>query len=159
MHVDVRAIGTNRDPHAQGAPCEIAGAGFLVTSTGSSYKNGRAMLRLSPDRLDVDALHIEDTSGQPLDVHGSLGTHELTVGDLEIDATAQHFEVIRQRVRQRRHRRGAATARPPETPRVEGDLTINGGSLNVDEILQRTLLQPYSTERRWGSPTSTRRRR
>ena len=145
MRFDVRAVGTSRDPHAQGT-VEFADAAFLVTSTGSSYKNGRALLRLSPDRIDVDSVHLEDVSGRPLDLHGSLGTHELRVSDLQIDATARQFEVIRNEfgnvdIDATLQLRGRF-----ETPRVEGDITINGGSLNVDEILQRTLLQPYATE-------------
>jgi autotransporter translocation and assembly factor TamB len=33
-----------------------------------------------------------------------------------------------------------------ETPRVVGDLTIDGGDVNVDVILERALFQPYATE-------------
>ena len=33
-----------------------------------------------------------------------------------------------------------------EGPRVVGDLTINGGDVNVDVILERALFQPYATE-------------
>ena len=64
------------------------------------YKNGRAAVKLSRDRMTVDTLHLEDSDGQPLDVHGSLATHELRVGDLEIEARAQHFEVMRNQLGQ-----------------------------------------------------------
>ena len=34
-----------------------------------------------------------------------------------------------------------------ETPRISGDITVSSGAaLNVDEILTRTLFQPYATE-------------
>jgi autotransporter translocation and assembly factor TamB len=33
-----------------------------------------------------------------------------------------------------------------EAPRIAGDITISSGTLRVDEILTRTLFQPYSTE-------------
>src|SRR5678815_436127 len=33
-----------------------------------------------------------------------------------------------------------------EMPRLAGRITVSGGSLNVDRILDRTMLQPYSTQ-------------
>src|SRR5207244_3535374 len=92
MLIDVKAVGTSRDPHVEGG-VGLSNAAFLVMSTGSRYKNGRAALRLSTDRIDVDSFHLEDAGGHPLDLHGSLGTHEMRVGDLEVDIFAQGFEV------------------------------------------------------------------
>lgn len=145
MRLDLKVIGTSRDPHFLGN-IDLASAAFLVTSTGSRYKNGRAALRLATDRVTIDALHVEDSAGRSLDVHGSLGTHELTVGDLEIDATAQRFEVIHNEFG---HATVDATLRLRgrfEAPQVGGDITINSGDLKVDEILDRLLFQPYATK-------------
>src|SRR5262249_47227447 len=94
----------------------------------------------------IDTLHIEDNSGRPLNLQGSLGTHELRVGDLQIDATTQHFEVIRNEfghvdVDAKLSLRGRF-----ESPRVVGNLSINGGDVKVDEILERTFFRPYSPE-------------
>ena len=97
MHIDARVVGTSHDPHAQGT-VDISDAAFLVKATGARYKNGRAAFKLSPDRVDVEAFHIEDNSGRPLELRGSLATHELRVGDLEIDVMARGFEVIRNEI-------------------------------------------------------------
>jgi autotransporter translocation and assembly factor TamB len=145
MQLDLTAVGTSRDPHARGT-VEISGAGFLATASGSRYKNVRASLQFAPDRITVSALHAEDSGGDPLDVHGSLGTHELKVGDLEIDADARHFEVIRNEygkidIDAKLQLRGRF-----ESPRLGGDLTISSGELKVDQILERALFQPYSTQ-------------
>lgn len=146
VKVNVKAIGTSRDPHMSGTVA-ITNGGLLVTETGSRYKNIRASLTLATDKISVDALHIEDSAGRPLDVHGSLGTHEMTVGDLEIEATASRFEVMRNalgrvNVDASLHLRGRI-----EAPRIAGDLTIAANStVRVDEILQRALFQPYATE-------------
>ena len=43
-------------------------------------------------------------------------------------------------------RRDAAGGGRFEQPRISGDLTIAPGTLRVDEILARTLFQPYATE-------------
>jgi autotransporter translocation and assembly factor TamB len=144
LRIDVKAIGTSRDPHVDGA-VEIGDAAFLVVASGATYKNGRVSLTLAHDKITVNSLHIEDVDGQGLDVHGSLGTHELRVGELEIEATARGFEVMRNElgridVDAAVHVRGRA-----EAPRIAGTVTINSGSLRVDEILARALYQPYST--------------
>ena len=145
MRLDVAAVGTSRDPHARGT-VEIAGAGFLVAASGSRYKNVRASVQLAPERITVSALHVEDSGGDPLDVHGSLGTHELKVGDLEIDANARKFEVIRNEFGKvdldaKLQLRGRF-----ESPRVGGDLTVTSGELKVDQILERALQRPYATQ-------------
>ena len=145
LHVDVKAVGTNRDPHFDGS-VTITGAGFLVTTTGAKYKNARAALTLTRDRITVDSMHVEDTNGRSLEVHGSLGTHELRVGDLEIEATARRFEVLRNELGRLEVDAALRLRGRYEAPRIAGNLTISSGNVNVDEILQRTLFQPYATE-------------
>jgi autotransporter translocation and assembly factor TamB len=144
-HFDVKAVGTSRDPHADGT-LDIADAGFIVTSTGSTYRNVRAQFGLAPDRIAVEMLHVEDADGHPLDVHGSLGTHELHVGDVAIDATARRFEVMRNELGRVQIDAALQLRGRFEAPRIGGDLTIAAGTVRVDEILARTLFQPYATE-------------
>src|SRR5262249_31556307 len=141
----VKAVGTSRDPHGEGT-VEISNAALLVTSSGVAYKNVRAQFRLATDRIAVDVLHVEDTDGHPLDVQGSLGTHELRVGDVEVDVTARRFEVMRNQLGRVNVNATMQVSGRFEAPRIMGDLTIDAGTLRVDEILQRTLFQPYSTE-------------
>ena len=109
LNIDVRAAGTSHDPHFDGA-IDVTNGAFLVAATGARYKNVRAAVRLALDRMTVDSLHVEDSNGHPLDVHGSLGTHELRVGNLTIDATAR-LRSAAQRVRARRAQRGAEPSR------------------------------------------------
>ncbi len=144
--LDVKTIGTSRDPHVSGS-VSIANAAFLVTGTGAKYKNARAAITLARDKITVDALHVEDSGGRPLDVHGSLGTHELRVGELEIDGTANGFEVMRNALGRIDVDAKVQLRGRFEAPRLTGDLTISAGSsVRVDEILQRALFQPYATE-------------
>ena len=124
----------------------IAKAAFLVVPTGSKYKNTRASFALTTDRITVESLHVEDAGGRPLDVRGSLGTHELRVGDLQIEGTARHFEVMRNEFGTIDVDAAVRLQGRYEAPRVAGDITITSGSLRVDEILTRALFQPYSTE-------------
>jgi translocation and assembly module TamB len=145
IRLDVHAVGTSADPHFEGT-IDIADAAFVVANTGVPYKNGRAQIRLASDVLTVEAFHIEDEDGRPLEMSGSLGTHELKVSDVAIDVTANRFEVLRNEfgrleVSALLRLRGRA-----EAPRVAGDLTIEGDQLDVDQILDRFLFRPYATE-------------
>jgi translocation-and-assembly-module (TAM) inner membrane subunit TamB-like protein len=143
--LDVKAVGTSRDPHGTGT-IDISDAAFLVTGSGSSYKNVRAQFGLAPDKIAVEMLHVEDSDGRPLDVHGSLGTHELHVGDVEIDMTARHFEVMRNELGRVNLNASLKVRGRFESPRITGDLSVDSGTVHVDELLERTLFQPYSTE-------------
>jgi autotransporter translocation and assembly factor TamB len=145
LALDVNVVGTSRDPHFTGT-VQVAGAGFLVTATGSRYHNVRMSLALARDRVTVESLHIEDTGGSPLDLHGSLGTHELSVGDVEIDATTKRFEVMHNPLGQLSIDAAVQIRGRFENPRIAGDITLNSSDLNVDEILERTVLQPYATQ-------------
>lgn len=144
MRLNVTALGTMADPHFDGT-IDVANAAFEVAATGVKYTNGSATLRLSTDRVTVDALHLEDEHNSPLDVRGSLATHELRVGDLAIDVVATRFEVIHNAFG-RAEADGMLSMRGRlEEPRLTGDLTITG-ELRVDEILERALFQPYAIE-------------
>lgn len=145
VRLDVRAVGTSHDPHFQGL-IEIGDAAFLVTSTGARYQNGRATLRLATDRVEVASLHVEDTDGRSIEVSGSLGTHEMRVGDLEINVTARRVEVLRNEFGRVEIDADLRLRGRFESPTVVGTLSIASGTLNVDEILERTLLRPYATE-------------
>jgi hypothetical protein len=145
MRLDVKVIGTSRDPHFDGL-VEVSDAGFLTTATGSTYKNAHAVFRLARDRITVDRLHVEDANGHPLDVNGSLATHELKVGNLQIDATSRDFEVIHDEYGRVDIDASVHLGGRLESARVSGDVTIKNGDVHVDRILERALFQPYATE-------------
>ncbi|MCC7417266.1 MAG: translocation/assembly module TamB domain-containing protein [Acidobacteria bacterium] len=144
LRLDVQAAGTGRAPQLTGA-LTVADAAFVVVPTGARYQRGRADIRLAPGQIVVDALHLEDRDGDPLDLSGSLATQELTVGDLAIDAVARRFELLnddygRLEADSRLQIRGQF-----DRPRLAGSVTVTSGELAVDRILERTLFQPYST--------------
>jgi autotransporter translocation and assembly factor TamB len=145
IRIDARVIGTSRDPHFAGTVA-IERAEFQVTGTGARYKNGRAEFALTRDRIAVTGFRIEDSGGRPLELRGSLGTHELTVGELAVEVDSEKFEILRNEfgrlsIDSKLHVGGRA-----ESPQVTGELTVSSGELRVDEILQRALFQPYATE-------------
>ncbi len=145
IQMNVDAIGTSADPHFDGT-IAIADAGFIVTRTGSRYRNVRAAMRLSRDRVTVESLRVEDNGGHALEVRGSLGTHELTVGDVEVDVFARSFEVVRNQLGRVDIDANLSVRGRFESPRLTGEITIKPSDVKVDEILERTLFQPYATE-------------
>src|SRR4029079_7161253 len=140
-----KAIGTSRDPHVDGT-IALTDAGFVVPATGARYQNARGQFGLARDKIEVESLHIEDADRHPLDLQGSLATHELRVGDVEISATARRFEVMRNELGRINVDASLQITGRFETPRLTGDLTISAGTVRVDEILARTLSQPYAVE-------------
>jgi len=142
---NVHVIGTSRDPHFQGQ-VNLADAAFTVNASGARYMKPSGQFTLAPDRITVDTLHIEDDDKHPLDLHGSLGTHELKVGNFEIDLTSNKFTVLRNELGRVQLDSDLRLRGQFESPIVEGDLTISSGTLDVDTILERTLFRPYATE-------------
>ena len=143
LNVDV--VGTTVDPHFDGR-VDVTNANFLVVDSGARYKNGRLAAQLATDRITVESLHVEDANGDPLDVDGSLGTHELRVGDLSINVTARQFEVLRNEYGRMDINAKLELRGQFESPRLSGRITVSGGLLNVDRILDRTMLHPYSVQ-------------
>src|SRR5262249_46015494 len=125
---------------------DVTSAGFIVVASGSTYKNGRAAIQLARDRISVETLHLEDTEGDPLEVRGSLATHELTVGDLSVDVTARKFEAMHNRFGRIDMDAALQLRGQFEAPKVGGELAIEGGEVRVDELLEQLLFQPYATE-------------
>jgi hypothetical protein len=143
LTVDVRVMGAIRDPHFDGE-LALADAAFRVAASGVRYQRGRVALRLERDRVRVEMFHLEDGNGHHLEVRGSLATHELRVSDLAIDVAAKGFAVLRNDYGRMDIDAQLRLQGQFETPRLSGRITVAGGELAVDTILDRTMLQPYS---------------
>jgi hypothetical protein len=145
MTLDVRVGGTSHDPHFDGR-VDIAEAVFRVAASGVRYQRGRVALLLAADQMNVDTFHLEDGNGNALDVRGSLATHELRLSNLAIDVTARRFAVLRNEFGRMDIDAKLQLRGQFESPRLDGRITVAGGELNVDAILDRTMLQPYSVQ-------------
>ncbi|MGE3507998.1 MAG: translocation/assembly module TamB domain-containing protein [Vicinamibacterales bacterium] len=144
LQVNVTAIGSAADPHFEGNVALDDGA-FVVRATGARYRNARLDVALARDVVAVRSLHVEDERGRPVDVTGSLGTHELRVGDLAVTARARQFTVMRNEFGTTQVDADLDLRGQFESPRLTGTLSVTGGELNVSEIIDRVLLRPYAT--------------
>jgi hypothetical protein len=143
--LNVRAIGTPSDPHFDGRVA-VEDAEFVVAASGTRYKEGQVALRLTRDRVEVETFHLEDSDGDPLDLRGSLGTHELRVGELTIDVRARDFAVLDNDFGTMSLDSDLSLRGQFESPQLTGRLTVTRGAVRVDAILDRTMLQLYDTE-------------
>lgn len=141
---DVTMTGTTLDPHFAGT-LEVTNVGFVVADSGARYKNGLARLDLASDRVSVGAFHLEDRNGRPIEVTGSLGTHELRVGDVEIDIRARGLEVLNNASGNAAVDTNLQIRGTLDAPRLSGSVSIVRGELRVDDILDRALFTPYAT--------------
>jgi hypothetical protein len=144
---NVDVVGTSRDPHFNGT-VELVNTAFVVSATGAGYRNGNALINLAEDRVTVAGFSLDDRNGRRLRMSGSLGTHELRVGDVAIDVSADNFEVLRNEFGTMNVNADIGIRGQFEQPRISGDVTILQGELRVDEILSRALTQPYATQAR-----------
>lgn len=145
VEADLTVVGTTDDPHMSGT-LRMAGVAFQATSSGARYRNGRVALRFATDRIDVETMHLEDEAGHPVDVSGSLGTHERRLGDLEVRITAKNFQVLNNEFGSMNLDASLEFTGEFESPRLTGSLGVTGGALSVDRILDRVLFRPYATE-------------
>jgi hypothetical protein len=97
-------------------------------------------------------LRLEDTRGRALTLVGSLGTRELRVGELAIDARARGLTVLANEFGNMEVDADLRLRGRADSPRVMGTVTVAGGELDVDAILDRTLFRPYSTEATAAAP-------
>lgn len=145
LQLNVTVLGSGRDPHFDGT-VEVTNGAFRVRATGAQYRNARLSVQLASDLVTVKALHVDDARGHGLDVTGSLGTHELRVGNLAVTARARQFEVMRNEFGSTQVDADLDLRGEFESPRLSGTIAITGGALNVDEILDRALFRPYATQ-------------
>ncbi len=141
---DVHVVGSGREPRFDGS-VSLANVAFAVTSTGSKYRNGNAVIQVTPDRITVESLRLQDAGGHTLEVKGSLGAHELSVGELQLDAVARRFEVLRNELGRISVDAALSFRGTFAQPRVTGQVGITSGEIRVDEVLSRVLFQPYAT--------------
>jgi autotransporter translocation and assembly factor TamB len=147
IRLDVEAIGTSHDPHFAGT-FYLSNVGFRFRGSDSRYRNGNAVVTLAREQVTFEALRIEDANGRPLEVRGSLGTHEMRVGDLALEVTSRGFEVLRNEYGRIEVDTALRVGGQFQSPRFTGRLTVTGGQLDVDTILDRVMLRPYATEAR-----------
>src|SRR5262249_51660412 len=132
------------DPRLAGTIVVKDGA-FRVEDTGVSYTGLDGRIDLLPDRVHIDDLHVLDNQNQQLTASGDLSVSGLQVGDVNLYFSATDFKVLGNEMCDLRLNSDLRLTGTLAHPRIEGELDISTGSINLDAILARIGNSPYAT--------------
>ncbi|HET7217557.1 MAG TPA: translocation/assembly module TamB domain-containing protein [Vicinamibacterales bacterium] len=144
LQADVRVIGSGHDPHLDGF-VEIRDGAFAVPRGGTSYSGLDTRIDLSPDSVRIRRFEILDENGEQLAVAGQLAVHERKVGAVDISLESQNFEAIDNELGDIGVGTKLRISGELLRPRLDGDIRIAAGRLEVDRLLQ-FFYDPYRTE-------------
>jgi translocation and assembly module TamB len=145
IEAHVNVTGTAADPRPAGA-VTVQGGGFTVVPTGVAYTGLDGKVDLQPDRVHIDEIRLLDNQRKPLTLSGDLAIHERQVGGVSIAMKADDFKVIDNKMGNVRINSNLRLTGELNAPRVEGDLGITTGQLNLDPIIAQTGDSAYDTK-------------
>lgn len=145
LEAHVQITGSGADPHPTGEVAVQNGA-FTVDQTGVGYTRLNGVVDLQPDRVHITNLVVLDNHQSALSVTGDLAIHDRQVGGMQLYVTARDFKVIDNDLGNVRLNSNLEIAGELRAPRVEGDVSVSTGQVNVDEIVAVTGDSGYATE-------------
>ena len=140
----VHLTGTAADPRPDGA-ITVENAAFTLESNGVSYTDLDGQIELQSDRIHIGRLRVLDNHSSPLTVTGDLALRERTVGEMSIAVTAEDFKVIDNEIGNVRVDTSLQLTGQLNAPRIEGDLGVTTGEINLDPLLALLGDSAYST--------------
>jgi translocation and assembly module TamB len=144
VQAKIDVVGTAGDPHPTGA-VTIQNAAFTVAPTGVAYTKLDGRIDLQPDRVHIDGITVLDNQKKPLSLTGDLAIHELQVGGVNLNVKAADFKVLDNEMGNVRVNADLHIAGELAAPRVDGDLGLTTGVINVDPILAALGDSAYAT--------------
>jgi autotransporter translocation and assembly factor TamB len=144
LQADVRVTGSGRDPHLQGY-VEIKNGAFNAPRLGTTYTGFDTRIDLEPDRISIRKFQALDEHRQPLNVAGQLAVHARQVGAVDITIDSKNFELIDNELGNVDVDSNLKVSGEVLRPRIEGDVRVVSGRLEVDKILQ-LFYDPYRIE-------------
>jgi translocation and assembly module TamB len=136
--------GSAGDPQPTGA-ITVQNAAFTVEPTGVAYTGLGAHIDLQPDRVHITDISVLDNQRKALSVTGDLAIHERQVGGVNLSVKADDFKVIGNKMGNVRVHTDLRIAGDLGQPRIEGDLDVKSGTINLDPILAATSESAYAT--------------
>jgi translocation-and-assembly-module (TAM) inner membrane subunit TamB-like protein len=130
----IDVTGAADDPHPSGQ-ITIENAAFTVAPTGVTYTDLDGRIELEPDRVHIVDIEVLDNDKQPLSITGDLAIHERQLGGVNIDVTARNFKIIKNEMGDLRMDSDLRVTGDLLRPRVEGDLGVTSGVINLDRVL------------------------
>ncbi len=143
LQANVDITGAAGDPHPTGVVTVQNGA-FSVPATGVSYSKFEGKVELQPDRVHVGAITMLDNHFNALNISGDLAIHERAVGGFEIYAHSDDFKIIDNKMGNVRVNADLSLVGELRAPRLQGDLGVTTGSVNLDPVLAQLGDSAYS---------------
>jgi autotransporter translocation and assembly factor TamB len=144
LQADVRLTGSGQDPHLEGF-VDIKNGAFGIPLGGVSYTGLHTRIDLTPDFVKIQEFQILDEHGEPLRISGQLAVHAKDVGAVNINVESDNFEVIDNELGDVGIDSSLKITGELRRPRIEGDVRIEAGRLEVDQLLQM-FHDPYRVE-------------
>ncbi len=145
VEAHIAVTGTAADPNPNGS-IVIQKAAFNVAPTGVAYTDLEGRIDLQPDRVHIDQIKLLDNQRKPLTISGDLAVNERKLGNVSVKVTADDFKVIDNKMGNVRVKSDLALTGDLAAPRIEGDLGVTTGRIDLDPILAQTGTSAYATK-------------
>jgi autotransporter translocation and assembly factor TamB len=145
LQAAVRITGSGYDPHFNGQLTIRKGA-FTVPELGTSYSGLDTAIGFDDEGITISQFKILDARGFPLTVGGKLAMHARSVGAVDITLESQKFEVIDNKLADLKLNTDLRVTGDLRTPRVEGTVEIENGTVHLTELLEKVTARTYATE-------------
>ncbi len=113
----------------------VDNAAFTVKPTGVTYTDLDGRIELEADRIHIADIEVLDNDQQPLSITGDLAIHERQLGGVNIDVTARNFKIIKNKMGDIRMDSDFRITGDLLRPRIEGELGVTSGVINLDPVL------------------------
>src|SRR5205807_638769 len=144
VQANIDVTGSVGDPHPLGDMTLQNGA-FTVQATGVPYAGIDGRIDLQEDHVHVDQIRVLDNRKKVMTIAGDLAVHELSVGQFNVALKADDFKVIDNKTGNIRVDSDLRLTGELRSPRIEGELGVTTGTLNLDPILAETGSSAYAT--------------
>ncbi len=145
LQAKVDVTGAAGDPRPNGT-VTVQNAAFTVEPTGVTYTDLDGRIDLQPDKVHIDEIKVLDNHQSPLSITGDLAIQEREVGGVSIQINARDFKVIDNKMGNVRVNTDLRIAGQLNAPRIEGELGVSTGDVNLDPIMARVGESAYATE-------------
>jgi hypothetical protein len=144
LQADIHVTGSGEDPHLDGF-IDIRGGAFGVPLGGVSYTGLDTRIELADDLLRINEFAILDENDRPLRISGQLAVHAKDVGAVNIRIESEGFELIDNELGDIGVDSNLRITGELRRPRIEGEIRLQAGRLEVDRILQ-AFYDPYAIQ-------------
>jgi autotransporter translocation and assembly factor TamB len=142
---NIQVTGPGTDPRPTG-DIRVANGAFKVDATGVSYTGLNGHIELQGDRVHIETLGVSDNARSRLTVTGDVPIRQALTGDVQLQITARDFKVLDNNMGNVRINSDLRVTGELRAPRVEGDLALSTGTVNLDPLLATASDGAYATK-------------